>query len=645
MSGEGPSEPRDRPPVESGSHQPLLQFGDFVLDRSTRRLTKRDRPVRIQQRPLDVLIYLAENRSRLVTRDELLERFWPPAVNEEALTRCISTLRKHLGDARDPPRYVETLWGQGYRFIEKTVEKPRDRSDSPRSSRDEAGQPRAHQTETRSSAEPWRASRTWRAVATMGLVVVLVTAYLTSRSRQESASLDIERIAVIPIAAPDDEEWAASALSDQLNLTVSRIEGITVVARGSASQFSPASDPIEIGERLNVDAVLISKLDRSEGAARLQSELVSTRDGGVLWSFRLEPAEGRTELEQIRNLARAMAGRLWANLQLRDSEQQIDPAAYRIYLRGRYYWNQRSNTGLEAAIEFFESALQLQPGYVDALIGLADSWLLMPLYGATAPEEAIPKARAAAEAALRLDPTASHAHAVIGVINMQFDWDWLAAESHLRKAVTLNPNDATAEQWLGELYCYRRRFEECRRQLDIASGLDPLSPVLQMMRGSPDLYSGQFEAAAEGYMRALEEMPGFTFSHFPLGHAYVGMQEWGDAISSYEASLPDLGLAIVGGPLIFAHAKWGDMKRAESLLKELEALARDRYVPPSKVAIAYLGLGQRSQSISWLWKAVEAHDDRLVYLAVDSVFQDLHTNPEFQQIAAKVGLLDVLNQP
>jgi DNA-binding winged helix-turn-helix (wHTH) protein/tetratricopeptide (TPR) repeat protein len=607
-------------------------------------LTKEDRPVRIQQRPLDVLIYLAENRARLVTRDELLERFWPPAINEEALTRCVSTLRKHLGDVRDPPCYVETLWGQGYRFIETVVEMPSYREESPSSSPDEAVEPAELQRGERVGVELGRASRMWRSVAVVGLFLVLVAAYLTWRSRQETASLEINRIAVIPIAAPDDEEWIGSALTDQLNLTVSRIEGITVVARGSASQFSPASDPIEIGERLNVDAVLISELDRSEGTARLQSELVSTRDGGVLWSFRLEPAEGRTELEQIRNLARAMAGRLWANLQLRDSEQQIDPAAYRLYLRGRYYWNQRSNTGLEAAIEFFESALQLQPDYVDALIGLADSWLLMPLYGAIAPEEAIPKARTAAETALRLDPSASHAHAVIGVINMQFDWDWLAAESHLRKAVTLNPNDATAEQWLGELYCYRRRFEECRRQLDIASGLDPLSPVLLMMRASPDLYSGQFEAAAEGYIRALEEMPGFTFSHFPLGHAYVGMNEWDDAISSYEASLPDLGLAIVGGPLIFARAKWGDTKHAESLLTELEALEGDRYVPPSKLAIAHLGLGQRGQSISWLWKAVEAHDDRLVYLAVDSVFQDLHPDPEFQRIVATVGLLDVLDQ-
>ena len=633
----------DNEPGPSSPADAIMHFGEFRIDRSTRQLMKGDARVRIQHKPLDVLIYLAENQSRLVTREELLDRFWPREVNEDSLTRCISTIRKLLGDVRDPPRYIETQWGEGYRFIIRTAPPsvaaheslPEDADRQPASGETQDGSFRLGLFRRFSKSPP--------AFVFVGLAILAIALVVGLQNVFNSPVGDIDRIAVLPITAPDEEDWSASALTDQLIRTVSRIEGVTVVARGSASQFSAASDPLEIGKRLNVDAVLISELSRSGGSAGLRSELVSTTDRTVLWNLSVDPAQARTDEEQIQRLARAVARRLWANLQLRDADTRVDRAAQRHYLRGRYYWNQRSITGLSAAINAYNAALELEPEYVDALVGLADSWLLMPLYGAVAPNEAIPKARSAAVRALQLDSGEAHAYAVLGVISMQFDWDWAAAESHLRKALTLNPNDSTAEQWLGELFCYTRRFDECRRQLSVASGLDPLSPVLRMQQGSPALYSGDFEAAAAAYRRALEEVPNFAMTHVALGHSLTGLGDWANAIASYEASLPELGIAIVGGPLLYALAKNGDTDRANELLDELEALARLRYVPPSKLATAYLGLGDRDRALSWLWRAVEAHDDRLVYLAVDTHFIDLHADPEFRRIAARTGLLDVLN--
>jgi DNA-binding winged helix-turn-helix (wHTH) protein/tetratricopeptide (TPR) repeat protein/TolB-like protein len=626
----------------SSSHRPenrtvpgsaILIIGDFRLDRSARRLTRNGEKVRIQQKPLDVLIYLAEHHQRMVTREELLDRFWPRAVNEEALTRCISTIRKHLEDMRDPPRYIETFWGQGYRLIEAVQEA---RSDpEPAAARHDQEPP------------PGTSTRGWGirvGLAALAMVAILAILQFVARDQQDSNGRGIDRIAVLPISVPGDEDWAASALTDQLTRTISRIQGVAVVARGSASQFSAASDPIEVGKRLQVDAVLISVLHRTEDGPRLESELVSTTDAGVLWNFTVEPTQVATDEEWIVNLARAVARHLWATLQLREPERQVGEEAYRHYLHGRYYWGQRTVAGLSAAIDSFSDALALEPDYVDALAGLADSWLLMPLYGAVAPNDAIPKARAAAERVLQLDPGEARAHAVIGVINMQFDWDWVEAESHLRKALTLNPNDATAEQWLGELNCYRGRFDECRRHLRIASGLDPLSPVLRMLQGSPDLYSGRFEAAAAAYQNTLEELPDFQFTHIGLGHAYIGLSAWDDAINSYERLLPDVGLEIVGGTLIYALAKKGDSRRAEELLAELEELSRQRYVPPSKLAIAYLGLGDREQALDWLERAVQAHDDRLVYLGVDNLFTELRSDPDFLAIAETVGVRDALER-
>lgn len=227
---------------------------------------------------------------------------------------------------------------------------------------------------------------------------------------------------------------------------------------------------------------------------------------------------------------------------------------------------------------------------------------------------------------------------------MQFDWDWDTAEELLREAVTLNPNNATAQQWLGELYCYRLRAGACRRQLETALELDPLSPLLNLMQGSPALWAGQYEAALEYYTGALEEAPDFPFGMYFLGLAHAGLGEWTAALDAYEAALPALGLAIVGGPMIHARAKLGDFVSARSTLAELEALAAARYVPPSKLAVAYLGLGETQQAMEWLTRAVDSRDDRLVYLVVDVHYRELHDDSDFRAIAERVGLLSVLDR-
>ena len=227
---------------------------------------------------------------------------------------------------------------------------------------------------------------------------------------------------------------------------------------------------------------------------------------------------------------------------------------------------------------------------------------------------------------------------------MLYDWDWVAAESHLRKSVTLNPNDATAEQWLGELYCYRRQFDSCRRPIRhrVGAPTRSLRSLCACCRAHPISTRDGSRLPLPPIDVPWKRYPGSLSTHFPLGHAYVGLESWDQAISSYEASMPDLGMAIVAGPLIFSHARGGDIDRAEALLEELEEHALERYVPPSKFAIAHLGLGDRAEALSWLWRAVEERDDRLVYVAVDSVYSELFSEPEFQRIAQKIGLAEVI---
>jgi len=445
----------------------------------------------------------------------------------------------------------------------------------------------------------------------------------------------IERIAVLPLSvAGSTSEWLRPALSDHLMRAVSRIEGVTVVS----SNADP--DDIDIqshGEDLNVEALLLTRLEPTSTGSALSARLVAVSDGTLLWSATVESQYEFSSGNQVPELARRLAVRLRPALQLGEKRSTVDQRAYSYYLQGRYYWSRRSEIGLEAAIAAFNAALAIERDYADALLGSAESWLLLPLYGAMAPDEAIPKARDLAERALELDPVSGRARGVLGVIAMQYDWDWSRAETLLREAVALNPNDATAQQWFGELFCYTGRFQECARQLQIAYELDPLSPVLQMQQGSPALYSGDYEAAVSKYGEATRNTPEFALGRYALGLAYAGLSDWPQAIAAYRASQPDLGLEIVGGPLVYALSKDGANQEARRLLQELETLAASRYVPPSKLAIAYLGLGDRQRALSELRRAVEMHDDRLVYFVSEVHYRDLIDEEGFRDIARQIG--------
>jgi serine/threonine-protein kinase len=591
-----------------------FSFGEFRIDSRERALYRGQERIRIQRKPLRVLTYLVQQAPRMVPREELLQKFWSKAVNEESLTRCISTIRRLLDDNQDSPKYLETHHAQGYRFI--------------------AGIDATAGT----GATRRKSNRLYIGLATAVLLILaalFVSLNRTSQTPVPPAQELIDRIAVLPVVVDiPDQPWLVEALTDHVMRAVSRVEGVTVVA---SPETSRSVDPVDHGQRLNVDALLLTRLERESGVSRLNAQLVGADDGALLWHASFDSPTSPVGGEQVEDLARQVALRLRPTLQLPETVAPVDERAYAAYLRGRYHWSQRSAASLEAAIAAFETALTIAPDYSDAMVGAAESWLLLPLYGANPPTQVIPGARLMAQRALESNPRSARARAVLGFIALQYDWDWLTAEKLLREAVTLNPNDATAQQWLGELYCYSSRFDACRKQLRIALELDPLAPVLVMQQGTADLYSGAYEAAVLAYSESTESFPGFAMGQYALGLAYAGLGDWDLAIAAYRTSLPELGLAIAGGPMIFALARSGQTDQAAEMLRQLEALAETRYVPPSKLAVAYLGLDDRAQAIEWLRLAVEMHDDRLIYFGTDVHFRALLAEPGFRDIADRVG--------
>lgn len=600
----------------------VYRLGDFELRPATRELSRAGVPARLTQKPFQVLVYLVEHRDRLVPRAELLERFWGGReVYDVALTRCLSFVRKALDDQGETARYIETRWADGYRYIG----------------------PFAAQEAPGTGPAP---VRRWRAPAAVGAAVMLgAAAWLAWQHWAPGpAGAPIARIAVLPLRSEPSpaEPWVTDGLTHQLIDSISRIEGLTVIARNSAAGFTdPIPDARAIGRELNVEAILVPSVASEGEALRLTARLMSAADGSVLWNFGSQfPRADMLKAE--RELALALATQLAARLRSTPPRPR-DEKAYAHYLRGRWLWNQRTEPSLAGAIAEFEAALDADPGYAEAHTGLAESLLMLPLYAGRPPAETRARARTEAEAALELDPAAARAHLVLGVL-AQFDWDWGAADAHFNSAVTTNPSDATAQQWRAESLCYRRRFAECDKGLRDAQALDPLSPVIAMVQATAQRWAGDHAAASAAYERIAERWPGFAFIGFERGKALMAAGDVRGAIPYYEAALPTFGVELVGGPLAYAYARSGRHAEALAVRGQLRELALRRYLSPVTLAIVELGLGERAAALDSIERAVELRDELVLYLAVDEHFAELHADERFVAALEKIGLGDALRR-
>ena len=633
LNGMRPEPEKSR--IPSGAHDEW-RFGPFQLERSTRRLLRQGRVVHLARRPFDVLEHLIAERPRLVSREELLALFWGGRdVYEEALTRCVSSIRKALDDRSDPPLYIETRWHEGYRFIADILPAP---IDGPASTTGTAADEPPVQPP---DSVPRRARR-------IGLSVVLVVASmallaaswptLRQLGTADRSGVGIKRLAVLPLRAEATEPWVGQGLADDLVQTLSRMEGLTIVAPEAAARaLDDGSDLAEVGRALDVQALLKGAV-RQDGERYVVSlQLLDTVDSHVLWAY--ESVSSQSEMAGARaDIARRLATRLSARLRTPPPPAPRHEATYGLYLRARHLWNQRTRESLNQSIALFGEAIAAEPDYSEAHAGLAESWLLMPLYAGVAPHEAHPRARAAAQEALRLNPDCARAHAVLAVISSQFDWDWLAADEHFRQAVELDPNSATAFQWWAESLCFRRLFDRCQEYLREALALDPLSPILTLAQGLPARFSGDTEAARRTFEAVLRTHPSFAFAEYQLGLIASQDRDWDRAIAHLERALPAMGPILGGSPLGYAYARAGRTTDALRLRHDIEQLSAHRYVPPLAFAGIAMGFGDHDLALSWLERAATVHDDFLASVAVNHHFDDLHGDPRFEALLARVGL-------
>ncbi|MBV8857532.1 MAG: winged helix-turn-helix domain-containing protein [Acidobacteria bacterium] len=575
----------------------IYEFGRFRLD-SVRRLLARDgEAVPLTPKTFDLLLTLVQNRGQILAREELLHRIWPRTVVEESnLTQNIFVLRKALGETPGDHFFIVTVPGRGYRFVAPVRE-----------------------LEEEGARAEWAEA---------------------GNGPQQGAVT----IAVLPLKSIDrqaGEEYWGPGLAGSLINRLNRLRAIAARPITSVLRYADTSrSPQDAGRELGVSAVLDGTVQRAGESIRVNVELIRVGDGVTLWAGqfddRLTDIFGTQDAiaEQVaRALSVELTGEERGRLRSRDTD---DGEAYRLYIKGRFFWEQRTRRGLLRGAGYAERALALDPNYARAYVGVADSYLLLGEYLHLPPAEAFPRAKGAALRALELDDSLAEAHASLAEALFFNEWDWPQAEGEYQRACELNPRYASAHHWYAWFLLAQERFDEALDEISLAQKLDPGSLTLATATGLPFYFRGEYEQAEERYREALEMEPDFTLAHYYLGLALLQLGRYAEAISSLRKVRAVDYQQQVTAQLGRAYACAGRRAEALAVLRELRAMRRRGYVSPYMEAMVYAALGEKEEAAGWLERAHGERAPWMVFLRVEPCFDALRPEPRFRRLVEQL---------
>ncbi len=627
-----------------------IRFGDFSLDLRAGELRKHGIKIKLSGQPLDILALLLEQPGEVVTREELRAKLWPADTFvdfDHGLGSAINRLREALHDSADAPRFIETLPRRGYRFI-APVERLESAISKPALLQDFEPQ---RPTPNERPASPQGSRRIFvlagllvAAAGALGLAVSL--GVWQPRFLRGASRSSIHDLAVLPLAnvsGDPGQEYLSEGMTEALITDLAKIADLRVISRTSVMRYKGTKKPLpEIAGELNVDAVVEGTVARSGNRVRVTANLVQASPEKHLWAESYE-RDLRDLISLQDEVAREVAEQVGRKLTPRSHAQlaPLDPEAQEGYLKGRYFWNKRTEAGYLKAISYYQNAIERAPRYAQAYAGLADAYSLL---GSTANEEisrseAMPRAKAAAVTALQLDDSLAEGHASLAFVKMHYEWDWAGAEREFRRAIELNPNYPTAHHWYAYDLAAMNRMPEALNEIGRARRVDPLSAIINTDAAEFLYYAGRYDEAIQQVKAALEIDPNFLLAHHLLGRIYSEQHRYLEALAEGKKTLELSG----GHPLMLVdlgriYALSGDRSQAEQVLRQLvELSARGKGMSAVTAGVA-AALGKRDQALAALEKAYEERNGSLILLNYDPSWDPLRSDPRFQQLLRRVGL-------
>jgi DNA-binding winged helix-turn-helix (wHTH) protein/tetratricopeptide (TPR) repeat protein len=579
----------------------LFEFGPFTLDPLKRVLMRQGHSVPVAPRAVDVLLALIARRGTVVTKDELLRSVWDDDVVEENnLSVSISSLRKALGETIRDHRYIVTLPRRGYSFVAVVTERLAD----PQSG--EAKSPLARH----------------RSHVLVGPVTVIEGDHPTAGA-----------------------QTFARAIADGLLAHLGNSQHLAVIS-APAQPGAAADEAAALGaaRRSRADYVLLGTLRFDVNRLRVMSRLLRTADATTVWGTSFEDADQdlfAAEARIVDRLAHALAGHFEEELHQRSARRSAESAdAHRDYVRGRYFWNKRTEEGLRKAIEHFERAIHADPGYALPYSGLADCFLLLTTYGAISPRQGVPKAVRAATRALEIDDTLAEAYTSLAYARFAYYWQWDEAETYFRRAIELNPNYGTGHHLYADHLAAAGRFDAAMQSMQDALALEPWSLIVNTDLGWVLFHARRWQQGIEQLEKTIEMDGGFAAARWVLGLTWLHAGEPAKAIRELQAArrlaphsphvLGSLAQALRVGRLQSEH---------DIVVRELRELGRRQYVSPYHHAIAHLGGGAPDAAVRRLREAVAERAHWAAYFHVTPTLDELREHAGFVRMLGQIPRL------
>jgi TolB-like protein/DNA-binding winged helix-turn-helix (wHTH) protein/Tfp pilus assembly protein PilF len=657
--------------------QEPIGFGeDFQLDIGARRLRRGTHVLKLERIPLEILVLLIEHPGEIVTRDEIVVKVWGKGVfldTDNSIRGAIRKIRMVLRDDSEQPRFIQTITGQGYRFIAPVIGHEHDHLAGAHEVQSPAGsqsaptfiseldgwlQTRRLRLETVATgnrrAKISRA-RSWLAVGGAALLVALLAFnYVFFQDRPATPTENrIRSLAVLPLAnlsGDPEQDYVADGMTEALITDLAKIGALRVISRTSVMQYKTGKKPLpQIGRELNVDAVLEGSVQRSGNHVRVTAQLIQVSPERHLWAESYD-----SDLRDILTLQGELAQTITGEIRVTMTPQEqarlthahpIDPAAYEAYLKGLYYFNDgREHIGtkdgdksFQKSLRYLQQAIQIDPNYATAYAQLARTyhWLATP----TLRRDLAAKSKIMASKALELDPTLADAHAALAFVMYAFEWNWSEAGQQFRRAIELNPNYGDAHHGYALFLETMGRRDEAIAEIDKALQLDPLTLPQKINAAGIYVCAGEYDRAIEQLRTVLVLNPKFAEAHFELGRIYVRRGMFEQGIEEIRE-----GAKLTGGDvysqrqLALAYAASGRQAEARALLHHLP----EKATAPAEIAAIYASLGEQSSAVAWLSKVAQQDPVDFAAIRCDESFNSLRADPRVQAMFSRLGLVQQL---
>jgi DNA-binding winged helix-turn-helix (wHTH) protein/tetratricopeptide (TPR) repeat protein len=582
------------------------EFGPYCLDPLNRRLLKHGEVVQLTSKAFDTLVLLVKNHGQVLQKREMMNQLWPDSFVEEInLTVHISVLRKALGEDPRQHLYIVTIPKRGYSFV----------------------------APVRQSSAPWQASDR-----------------LLPMTAPESAT-ELKSIAVLPfksIGNAEEYDYLGSGFADALITRLSRIKQVIVRPTTSVLRYvSPTADSVSAGRELLVDAVVDGTMQKKGTGFRLTAQLINVYNGSIMWAESFDE-----EFTNLFFLEDVLSAKVAHSLKLKltgdekkavSKRQTTNSEAYQFYIKGRFFWEKRTESCLLKGVDCFQQSLLLDPDYALAYAGLADSFTLLGEYLFLSPEESFPKAKIAALKAIELDGLLAEAYTTLGDITIFYDYHYTAAEAMYQKALEINPHYSTGHHAYAWLLMTQRRFPEALSELQTAQTLDPLSLTINTSLGLPYYYLRDYDSAIKIFRAVTDMEPTYAHAHYYLGSALLQKGCYEEAIAEFcsqPSEFTQQRLALLGN----ACALSGKRPEAEAALTELKEQSTRHYISPYLLAIIYVGLEEEELALNCLETAIRERASWLIFLGIDPLFDRLRENRRFRDFLLRVGFTETLSE-